>query len=184
MNYWLLLLPVISAIIGWLGTWVAGKILVLQIIPARQDDLAEEMGRKAGTEFSLVTITKKIGDPENVKKVMPVVEAHIDDFLRHKLKAKMPVVGMLIGDKTINSLKEVFLKEIEEMFPEVINKFTGNLESELNIKALVTAKIKTIQPAKMQEALSPVLRYFRFAGAVTGFITGLVNTGLFLLLYL
>ncbi|HEY6503079.1 MAG TPA: DUF445 domain-containing protein [Chitinophagaceae bacterium] len=182
MNYWLLLFPVISALLGWVGCWVAEKILVLKIIPARQNELANEIGSKISAEFSLADIEKKISDPENIKKVMPVVEAHVDDFLRHKLKEKMPMIGMLIGDKTINSLKEVFLKEIEDMFPQVMNKFTGNLQNEFDIKALVTTKIMSISPGKMQEMLSPLFRYFRLTGAITGFIIGLINAGLFLLL--
>ena len=93
----------------------------------------------------------------------------------------MPMIGMLIGDKTINSLKEVFLKEIEDMFPQVMDKFTGNLKNEFDIQTLVTARVNSISPAQLQEMISPVLRYFCFTGALIGFITGLVNTVLLLL---
>ncbi len=182
MNYWLLLIPVISAIIGFAGSWIAGIILTKKVIPSHQGEVAKMIGQKAAEGLSIADIEKKIADPENIKKVMPVVEAHIDDFLRHKLKAKMPMIGMLIGDKTINSLKEVFLKEIEEMFPQVMAKFTGNLKNEINIEALVTAKIRSVSPGTIRQSLSPVLKYFCLSGAVIGFVTGLVNTGLFLLL--
>ncbi|MBL7740149.1 MAG: DUF445 domain-containing protein [Chitinophagaceae bacterium] len=182
MNYWLLLIPVLSALIGFAGSRAAGIILVQKIIPGRREELAGMIGSKVAENFSLAGIEKKISGPENIKKVMPVVEAHVDDFLRHKLKAKMPMIGMLIGDKTINSLKEVFLKEIEEMFPQVMGQFAGNLKNEINIEELVAAKIRSVSPATIKDSLSPVIRYFCLAGAIIGFVAGLVNTGLFLLL--
>jgi uncharacterized membrane protein YheB (UPF0754 family) len=181
MNYWLLLIPVVSAIVGWIGSWIAGNILAKKIIPARQQELAAAIGKKASAAFSLADIEKKINDPENIKKVMPVVESHVDDFLRNKLKEKMPMIGMLIGDKTINSLKEVFLKEIEDMFPQVMNKFTGNLQQEFDIQTLVIARINAISPDELQKMISPVLRYFCLSGAFIGLIIGLVDTLLFLL---
>ncbi len=162
MNYWLLLIPVIAAIVGWAGSWISGKVLVQKIVPSRQSQLAAAIGTSVSAAFSMADIERKINDPENIKKVMPVVEVHIDDFLRNKLKAKMPMIGMLIGDKTINSLKEVFLKEIEEMFPQVMTKFTGNLKNEFDIGTLVTAKINSVSPAQVQKIFSPVLRYFCF----------------------
>ncbi|MBL7744309.1 MAG: DUF445 domain-containing protein [Chitinophagaceae bacterium] len=180
MNYWLLIIPVISAVIGFTGSWIAGIILTKKIIPSRQEEMAKMIGQKAAEGFSITDMEQRVADPENIKKVMPVVEAHIDDFLRHKLKAKMPMIGMLIGDKTINSLKEVFLKEIEEMFPQVMAKFTGNLKNEINIEALITAKIRSVGPGAIRESLSPVLKYFGLSGAVVGFVIGLVNAALFL----
>ena len=175
MNYWLFLIPLISALLGWICSWISGNILVHKIFPARREALALAIGKAASESFSVSDIEKKISDPENIKKVMPVVEAHVDDFLRHKLKEKMPMIGMLIGDKTINSLKEVFLKEIEDMFPQVMNKFTGNLKNEFDIQTLVTARVNAITPAQLQKMISPVLQYICLSGALIGLIIGLVN---------
>ena len=182
MNYWFLLIPVLSALTGFIGSWIAGKILFQKIIPKRQQYLAEKIGKTVSTEFSIADLKKKISDPENVKKVMPLVEEHVDDFLRNKLKAKMPVIGMLIGDKTINSLKEVFLQEIEDLFPQVLKQFAGNLQSELDIETMIAQKITAIPSGKLRRAFSPALRYFQFAGTITGFIIGAINVFIFLLL--
>jgi uncharacterized membrane protein YheB (UPF0754 family) len=181
MNYWLFVIPVLSALLGWIGSWISGNILVRKIFPARRHDLAVAIGKAASEAFSVTDIEKKINDPENIKKIMPIVESHVDDFLRNKLKEKMPMIGMLIGDKTINSLKEVFLKEIEEMFPQVMNKFTGNLKNEFDIQTLVITRINSISPDQLQKMMSPVLRYFGLTGALVGLVIGLVNTVLLLL---
>ena len=175
MNYWLLLIPIISTFLGWLGLRVAGQILVHKIIPSRREELSRDIGKTVSDSFSFTDIENKISDPANIKSVMPVVEEHVDDFLRNKLKAKMPVVGMFIGDKTITSLKEVFLKEIEDLFPQVLKGFTGNLKKDIDIEAMVAKKITTVSGDEIAKALDPALRYFSLAGAITGFVIGCAN---------
>ena len=182
MNYWLLFIPLLSAFIGWLGVWIASKILLYRIIPSRVTTLAEKIGKTVNSEFSFAAIEKRISDPDNIKKVMPVVEEHVDDFLRNKLKAKMPVVGMLIGDRTINSLKEVFLKEIEDLFPHVLKKFTGNLETEFNLEAMIKTKITSVSSKRMENILSPGLKYYQVTGVIIGFIIGVINLIIFLII--
>src|SRR6266496_334031 len=155
MNYWLILIPLISAFIGWVTNWIAIKMLfhprhprkiigiTLQgIFPKRQKQFAEKLGRLVSTEFlSFTDIEQKISDPQNLKKVMPVIENHVDDFLRSKLKDKIPVLSMFIGEKTITSLKEVFMQEIETIFPEVMKQFAGNLKNELDLEEIVIKKV-------------------------------------------
>jgi hypothetical protein len=110
---------------------------------------------------------------------MPVVEGHVDDFLRNKLKNKMPAIGMLICDKTINSLKEIFLREIEELFQLVVKKFADNLKSEVNIEPEVAKKINSISPEEMEKMFAPALLYFNLEGAISGFVIGLINVVVF-----
>ena len=181
MNYWLLLLPILSATLGWLATLTASWVFIHKIIPARRQSLATAIGKSASNAFPFSELEKKITDPDNIKKVMPVVEEHVDDFLRNKLKEKMPVIGMFIGNKTIDSLKEVFLKEIEDLFPNVMKQFTGNLQKEVNIERIVADRITNVSAAQMESALLPALRYFQICGALTGFVIGLVNLLIFIL---
>jgi uncharacterized membrane protein YheB (UPF0754 family) len=169
MNYWLLLIPVISAILGWFGSWIAGKILVYRIMPRHQQSFAEKMGKAVSSEFSFADIEKKMVHPDNVKKIMPLVEEHIDDFLRNKLKEKMPVVSM-------------FMKEIEDLFPQVLKKFAGNLQSELKIESMVANKITSVSAGQIEKKLYPALRYFRLTGTISGLIIGVINMIIFLLM--
>src|ERR1700741_3380918 len=120
MNFWLLLIPVISAFIGWITNWVAIKMLFHPrypkkilgitfhgIFPKRKQQFAEKLGKLVSAEFlSYPDIEQKISDPENLKKIMPMIEKHVDDFLRTRLSDEMPVISMFIGDKTINNLKK------------------------------------------------------------------------------
>ena len=196
MNYWLLIIPVISAFIGWVTNWVAIKMLFHPrepkrflgitfhgIFPKRQQQFAEKLGKLVSAEFlSFSDIEQKISSPENLKKIMPMIEKHIDDFLRHKLSDQMPVLSMFIGEKTINSLKEVFMKELEILFPQVMKQYAGNLKAELDLEHIVIQKVSNFSSDKLEEILYQIMsKEFRFVeiiGAVIGFIIGVVQVAI------
>jgi uncharacterized membrane protein YheB (UPF0754 family) len=191
MNYWLFIIPVISAFIGWVTNWVAIKMLFHPrepkkilgitfqgIFPKRQQQFAEKLGKLVSAEFlSFTDIEQKISDSDNLKKIMPMIEEHVDNFLRVKLHTEMPVLSMFIGDKTITSLKKVFMQEIEILFPQVMKQFAANLKNELDLEAIVIEKVKGFSSDKLEGVLYQIMsKEFRFVeiiGAVIGFIIGL-----------
>lgn len=193
MNYSLLLIPVISAFIGWFTNWIAIKMLfhprepkkVLGItfqgiFPKRQQQFAEKLGKLVSNELlSFADIETKITNPDNVEKLMPVVEAHIDNFLRVKLAESMPMISMFIGDKTIAQLKEVFLNELRSIFPLLMKNYMNNLQSELDLEKIVISKVAGFSSDKLEEILNGIMsKEFRFVeiiGAVLGFIIGLIQ---------
>src|SRR4051812_29829017 len=108
MNYWLILIPLISAFIGWFTNWIAIKMLFHPkepkrilglkfhgIFPKNQKAFAEKLGKMVSEELlSFDDIKQKVANPANVEKLIPFLENHLDHFLREKLKKSMPVIGM------------------------------------------------------------------------------------------
>ena len=178
MNYWLFTIPVLGSIIGWLINSIAISI-VLKNIARKQPVIAEKISETAGKEFSFDEIEKKIGDPANVQKVLPLIEGHVDDFLKVRLTKEMPFLSMFIGDKTISTLKTTFLREIETLFPQVMLQFAGNLKTEFDPKEMIRKKLAAIPPEKIQMLirtnLGRELRLFRLLGVIIGFITGAIS---------
>lgn len=190
MNYWLLLIPVISAFIGWVTNWVAIKMLFHPrepkrflgitfqgIFPKRQQQFAEKLGVLVSAELlSFADIESKISNPDNLKKIMPMIENHVDDFLRTRLSQEMPVISMFIGDKTIDKLKGSFMKEIEVLFPKVMKEYASNLKTELDIEQIVVQKVASFSSDKLENVLYQIMaKEFRFVeiiGAVLGFLIG------------
>jgi uncharacterized membrane protein YheB (UPF0754 family) len=193
MNYWLILIPLISAFIGWFTNWIAIKMLFHPrepkkilgitfhgIFPKRQKQFAEKLGKLVSTELiSFNEIRDKITDPENLSKLMPYVETKIDDFLRRKLSEVFPIISMFIGDSTINQLKGVFMQELESMFPEMIHSYMRNLESQLDLEKIVTEKVYGFSSDKMEIILNQIMsKEFRFVeiiGGVLGLIIGILQ---------
>jgi uncharacterized membrane protein YheB (UPF0754 family) len=193
MNKWLFLIPLISAFIGWFTNWIAIKMLFHPrlpkkilgitfhgIFPKRQKQFAEHLGRLVSKELlSFKDIEEKITHPDNIKKVMPLVDEHIDSFLRDKLATTMPMLSMFIGDKTISQLKEVFMAELEELFPQIMKNYMNSLQSELDLEKIVIDKVAGFSSDKLEEVLNNIMsKEFRFVeiiGAVLGFIIGLLQ---------
>jgi len=200
ISWWLYTIPFISAFIHWLTIWMALKLLfhprqprkilgftLHGIFPKRQKQIAESLGRIVGQELlSFQDIEKTITDPENVRKILPFAEEHIDHFLRHKLKEAFPMISMFIGDKTVGQLKTIFMKELEELFPVIMKNYVANLRNDLDLEKIVVDKITNFSSDRLENMLNDILtREFRFVeiiGAALGFLIGLLQIFLTLLM--
>ena len=193
MNNWLLLIPLISAFIGWFTNWVAIKMLFHPkepkkfmfitfqgVFPKRQRQFAEKLGKLVSTELlSFREIEEKIVNPDNINKLMPFVESKVDDFLRNKLSDAFPIISMFIGESTINQLKTVFMAELEVIFPEMIAAYMKNLESQLDLEKMVTEKVYGFSSDKMEAILNQIMtkefKFIEVIGGVLGFIIGILQ---------
>lgn len=192
MNYWLILIPLIAAFTGWFTIWLGIKLLFHPqqpktilgipfqgILPKNQKLLGEKLGKLSGEFLSLDELESRINSPENIGKIMPLIENHIDDFLRHRLSSEMPMISMFIGDKTIGKLKEAFLKEIELMFPAVMKQYAGNLKAELDPEKMLNQKLAAFPSGKLekiiQDSMSRQFRHAAYFGALVGLLGGLLQ---------
>jgi uncharacterized membrane protein YheB (UPF0754 family) len=189
----LFLIPFISAFIGWFTNWIAIKMLFHPknpvkilgitfqgIFPKRQRQFAEKLGKLVSEELlSFNDIEVKITNPDNINKLMPYVEEHIEHFLRVKLAEKMPMISMFIGEKTIADLKIVFVSELTVLFPVIMKNYMGNLQGELDLEKIVTEKVIGFSSDKIEEILVAIMsKEFRFVeiiGGVLGFLIGILQ---------
>ncbi|HEU4552338.1 MAG TPA: DUF445 family protein [Chitinophaga sp.] len=187
------LIPFISAFIGWFTNWIAIKMLfhprepkkilfmtIQGIFPKRQRQFAEKLGRLVASELlSFDDIRAKLTDPEKIKNIIPLVEDHLEHFLRKKLPDAMPVLAMFIGDSTIKQIKDVLIKELDSLFPIMIDRYLENTREELDLEKIVTEKVAGFSSDKLEQILQGIMsREFRFVeiiGGVLGFLIGLLQ---------
>jgi uncharacterized membrane protein YheB (UPF0754 family) len=183
----------LSSFTGWFVIWFGIKLLfrplkpltvtgfkIQGMLPANQQLIAEKIGGLVSTQlFSFDSVTQKVTDPENFNKLKPEIEAHIESFLRVRLKDTFPMLSMLVGDKTINQLKTAFLAELETLFPELMKKYIVNLEKEFDIKKVVTEKIAGFPVTKAEDLIcksaKKQLGKMQLFGAAVGFLLGLIH---------
>ena len=192
MAWQLFLIPVTSAFSCWLVMRSFFTILfrphqprsmlgfqVQGILPKKQSSIAAKAGKIVAEQFfSLKTIEEKISDPSVLQKILPLIEEHIDDFLRNKLKKEMPFIGMFVGDKTVGSLKKVFMTELETLFPNIMRSYASNLITDLNIEQLVSQKIANASileaETSFKKNFSKELRVTELISAAIGLIIGII----------
>ncbi len=194
-----ILLPLISAFIGWFTNWIAIKMLfhprepkkilgitIQGIFPKRQQVFAAKLGKLVSDELlSFSDISSKITHPENLKVLMPLIEKHIDRFLREQLPEQMPLISMFIGESTLEQMKTIFLQQLEVIFPEIMQSYVHTLQEQLDLETIVTQKVAGFSSDKMEQILLSIMqREFRFVeiiGGVLGFVIGLFQVFLTLL---
>jgi uncharacterized membrane protein YheB (UPF0754 family) len=188
------IIPVLlSTFTGWVTTWIAIKMLFhprnpvnilgfkLQgIFPKNQKLIAQKLGQVVSKEFlSFAEIEAKVTNPENLQKLKPEIEAHIDKFLREKLTDLFPMLSMFIGDKTINQLKGAFLLELENLFPILMKSYMTKLEKDLDLEKIVTEKVASFSSEKLEDILNQITKkefqFLEVIGGVFGFLIGLLQ---------
>ena len=196
-----LLTIVLSCFTGWFTTWVAIKMLfhprkpikflgltIQGVFPKNQQVIAQKLGQVVGKELlSFDEIEQKVTNPENLQKLRPDIEAHIDNFLRNKLQTVFPMLSMFVGEKTINQLKEAFLQELEALFPVLMKNYMNKLQHDLDLEKIVTEKVANFSSEKLENILSQITKkefqFLEFIGGVFGLLIGIIQVLLGILVH-
>ena len=183
----------LSTFTGWVTTWIAIKMLfhprrpvkflgltIQGIFPKNQQLIAQKLGQVVGQELlSFSEIEEKVTNPENLQKLRPDIEAHIDNFLKNKLKDVFPMLSMFIGEKTTGQLKDAFLMELESLFPVLMKNYMNKLQGELNLEKIVTEKVANFSSEKLEDILNQItkreFKFLEFVGGFFGLLIGLVQ---------
>lgn len=182
--------PFIAAFTGWFTTWIAIYMLfhprepkrffgitVQGIFPKRQKQVAAKLGSMVAKELiHFDEIARLLKDPQKLKDLNPIISKHLDNFLEVKLKEKLPVISMFLGESTIGKVKEGMMEEIESLLPDLIQQYTDSLSSSIDIERMVTEKVSNFSSDRLEEMLLNVMKKeFRFVeliGGVLGFLIG------------
>jgi len=188
--------PFIAAFTGWFTTWIAIYMLfhprepkrfmgitIQGIFPKRQKQVAAKLGSVVAKELiHFDEIASQLKDPEQLKSLTPTIEKHLDNFLKVKLKEKLPVISMFVGEGMLQSIKDGMLEEIALLLPEIINQYTDSLSKKIDIEKMVTEKVSNFSSDKLEEILQSVMskefRFIELIGGVLGFVIGLIQMGL------
>lgn len=174
---WFYFLPLISAFVGWLMS-LAGIYLFFKKLKGQQKSLAVLAGQYVATHFSLDELAAKLTSADAVEKILPVADEHIEQFLRIKLPIAMPVIGMFISDKLVADMKAIFMNELKELFPTIINQYFSNAKSAIAIDNLVAARVEAINLNALKISLRSELNKIAFFGALIGLVSGLIQISL------
>ena len=109
----------------------------------------------------------------------PEIEKHIDHFLKTKLSEAFPLLFKFMGEKTQLKMKEAFMEEVENIFPEMINKFGANLLKEIKESHFIENEINAIPTNTLKDALlkqaSGRFLQLKLMGAGLGAVIGMIQ---------
>ena len=133
-------------------------------------------GRYASDKLlNMDVIAAKITDPANLAEMKPFIEQHIDNFLKVKLKEKMPAIAMFVGDKTLDAMKVNLMEEIDILLPNLLQKYAGNLGEKINIESVLTEQLDALPIADLlAQNMRKEKMLFQLFGALSGLAIGLI----------
>ena len=156
---------------SWIGTiqkgWIAG--IAENIINSLQNQLKEN-GPK---------LVASITNQNTIEKIRPLMEEEVEKFLREKLPVQMPMISMFIGDRTINQLKEIFVSEVEVIFPMFMEKYVQeNILNNSNLNDQIKETIEKTLVASIPQLVKQQSFRFLLILLLAGGVIGLAQVGM------
>lgn len=185
-----ILIPLISALIGWITNFLAVKMIfrphlpinfylfkIQGLIPKRQVELAESIGETVQNElFSHKDILEIIKQPETQKKINIAVENEINRFIQEKL-TKNPLIGIFLEGEAGTAISQMLIGMVKDSMPEISESLFEHLEEDLDVSSIVKSKILGFELRKIEKIIYKIsakeLKMIEILGGVLGFIVGI-----------
>ena len=188
----LVLIPVISAFIGWLTNWIAVKMLfhprkpihfgifILQgIFHKRQQEVAHRLGDTIESKLiSHSDIRDVIRSEQFHQKIVPAIEHFIDDFAANRLTELHPAMALLPSNM-VEHVKGKLMEEFDLLIPKLMEKAGESLEEQMNIREFIRNRIENFDVSELESILFSILRsefkMIEYIGGGVGFVIGVVQ---------
>lgn len=164
-----LLIPIMTGFLGWLLAWLFVKSLFFPYQTITIGKYKWDAGLKQLiNKLPIQLLFPADNNNSNFEAVLPFIDTKLDNFFKHKLSEKLPMISMFIGDKTINQLKEVFIEELKQLFPELLSNLATTTKAQL-LNNLQDKWRPIIEPKLLQG--TKTIRWFAF---IIGFFWGVL----------
>lgn len=189
----LLLIPLVSAAIGWITNKIAVwllfnpkepvKILFWTfqgVFPKRQSMIAARIGDLVADELlSTQSIKEQVFTDENLSGIVNFILHRVDLYLEDEFKKEHWFLNMFMGDGTKTKMKAELERKLYESLDDISANFHHYLEDKVNIRKLVSDRINGLDSAQvnglMNQILKSELSFIELTGAILGFLIGLIQ---------
>ncbi len=185
-----ILIPIISALIGWITNYVAVKMIfhprrpvrflglkIQGLVPRRQSGLAAKIGQTV--ESKLLThddIQGALRSPEVVAEIETVIEDQVDIFIRDKLGSN-PMIAMFLQGGMARNVRGMLVDQMKAAIPDITDRIFERAQPMLDLKSIVQRKIEEFDIATLESIIYSIanreLRMIVILGGVLGFVVGL-----------
>lgn len=192
-------MPIVGGVIGWVTNLIAIRMLfrprrpiripllgvtVHGLLPSRQEQLAQSIGRAVAEEIiSLAEVLDRVDIPGLREELVAAVSRHVEERLQGSMARLLPSQwrAALVG-----YVQDVVARETGLLMDSLIERVRGRVEERIDLEALVAEKILALNLDELEALVIRLagreLRAIVVLGAVLGFLIGLGQMGLTLLL--
>jgi len=192
---YIIALPLISALIGWVTNRLAIHMLFHPrtpihfcgikfqgLIPRRQHELAEKTAALVADELlSQHTLQAEIERIDLDPLLDKTVQNLVWNRLGPRLK-KIPFVGAMVSDSLLTQLHEIASEELKNESVHLKTEIGAKAEEHLDVRRIVEERIRQFDLKKLESLVwqlaSNEFRQIEWLGGILGFIIGLIQVGL------
>ena len=187
-----IVIPILSALIGWITNVIAIRSLfyprrpfrlplvgweIHGLLPKRREDLARDVGRVI--EQELLPLDKLFGylhTPEVQNRVTDSASELVKTRIRESTPTIVPSsLVRIVEAAVIRTIK----KETPALFEKILLQLADTLKEEINVAGVVEEQFRQYELEDLEKLITRVanreLRQIEWLGAVIGFIIGLVQ---------
>jgi uncharacterized membrane protein YheB (UPF0754 family) len=193
LHYQWIIIPLLSALIGWFTNWLAVKMLFSPrkaitvlgftfqgVIPKRRGDIAKIIGKTIEEELltrgDLQNALKKVDLSETVK---PLLQEKINNLIDQKITSISPMLMTFLPKEMLAKIKASILDEILNALPELMEKLGDSFINKLPISELVVNNINKFDLERLEkmivETSDKEFKFIEYLGGVVGFIIGVIQ---------
>lgn len=192
-------IPIISALIGYVTNYIAVAMLfrphkpfrlaglsIHGLVPRRQREIARSLGSMIERDlFSHEDIHNALKGSETAEEASAFLNEQVDLFVQ-KLTQQNPMIGMFVQGPLLEQVKGMLSAQMADRFPEFIERVVERVEHKLDVSEIVQKKVEAFDLTKLEaiiyEVSSRELKTIELLGGVLGFLVGLGQVGIMLLL--
>ncbi|MFP4013562.1 MAG: DUF445 domain-containing protein [Chitinispirillaceae bacterium] len=193
-----IMIPFISALIGWLTNFIAVKMIFrprkevrvlglcfMGLIPKRKEDLANKIADTVERELiSYNDIRKLAQDDEFHDRTGTLIRSKIDEFVEAKV-ASNPLLSMFVTPEVTDKLTDALMEELHRNIPTMIDNVLDAFEEKVDFRKIIREKINNFELERLEKIVYDIssreLKSIEIMGGVLGFIVGLVQLGILLI---
>ncbi|QNO15638.1 DUF445 family protein [Alkalicella caledoniensis] len=193
-----LILASIGGIIGWVTNHLAIKLMfrpfnevkvpILNLtfqglIPKRKGEIANTIATTIETElFSTTELLENMLTEDNQKQILHFLKVKLTSVVKEKL----PPMLAMFSPAVTSMVDSVLEKEGPSILREIMFQGGEMLTEQVQVSSLVEEKINSFDLEKLEGIILSIarkeLKHIEFLGGVLGFIIGLVQGGIIILI--
>lgn len=192
--FFIFTLPIIGGILGWFTNYIAIKLLfhpkeekvilgffkIQGIFPKRQDEIAVKLSQAVSQElFSTADIKDKLANPEQMDKMSETITRKVALYFAEEFPEKYPLANLMMTQKMKTGILGEIHRKVSTLTPEVITNYVNEVESKIDVEAIVEEKVKNFSSDRLEKLLMGILDkelgFIERIGGVIGFAVGLVQ---------
>ena len=197
MIYPYIVIPIVTALIGWLTNVVAVKMLfhprrpinllifkLHGVVPKRHDELARSVAGLIERELlSNEEIASHLEQLDIEDDVVELLDARLRTAIK-KFADGIPMASMFLNEAMIDKITAKLKEQVVEMLPELKGRLSANVSRTLDLRNLIEEKILSFSVRKLEGIVMHVatheLRSIEILGGVLGLLIGLAQVGIML----